>query len=551
MRRRSPARPATCVLLLPLLLAGVRIATAQPYLTDHFGRVVDSAGIRILDWEGQIANPAAELFLSPPAGAVFPVVATLTGDNSRLYFDDPCTVGPAGPGKLIEFFDESPQSFRLAIFPDRDTANETHQLTIEFVDDVGTITTVQIPILVRDEDRNIPNAFNVTADFSQDQSTFYGDAARRAILQQAADDWAYFFADMALDVVPIGDEQTFIWSWPLAWTGPPPQGNWTPNAGAYTGFLLYAYGVDTPEMRAGGAPSNCCFQSSGGSPLDLRRSGTVEIDIKGNFNTLGWFLTANDDDWHVSANLGDEPNDMYSIVHHEIGHALAFNSLYPRFANGEANEFSTPAILDYWGSSIPVNAAVDHFDGIVDPASLIGIFGNDYFGFVPRRRWLPTKLDLLLFEAVGYTLRETSPFIPFSIPSFSLPDGQVGVPYSASIPARGGIAIYDWTIETGSLPPGLALDRFTGAISGTPTSGGTFNFDVRVRDSEFGDLIAGAGITIIPGCLLGDVNEDGLINGLDIQGFVRVKETGTGSAWELCAANLSYAAFIDALLQPH
>ena len=50
-------------------------------------------------------------------------------------------------------------------------------------------------------------------------------------------------------------------------------------------------------------------------------------------------------------------------------------------------------------------------------------------------------------------------------------------------------------------------------------------------------------------CLLGDVNGDGLIDGLDVNEYVRVKLTGSGTARELCAANISVADFVTLLLE--
>jgi len=49
-------------------------------------------------------------------------------------------------------------------------------------------------------------------------------------------------------------------------------------------------------------------------------------------------------------------------------------------------------------------------------------------------------------------------------------------------------------------------------------------------------------------CLLGDVNGDGFINGLDAQGFSKVKITGIGTPRELCAASLTQPAFVNLLL---
>ena len=50
-------------------------------------------------------------------------------------------------------------------------------------------------------------------------------------------------------------------------------------------------------------------------------------------------------------------------------------------------------------------------------------------------------------------------------------------------------------------------------------------------------------------CLLGDVDHNGVINGADIDNFVRVKLTNTGTPYELCASNLATDAFADLLLQ--
>ena len=38
-----------------------------------------------------------------------------------------------------------------------------------------------------------------------------------------------------------------------------------------------------------------------------------------------------DAEWWRATNLGDMENDLYSIAHHEIGHALVFNPGHLRF----------------------------------------------------------------------------------------------------------------------------------------------------------------------------------------------------------------------------
>ena len=65
----------------------------------------------------------------------------------------------------------------------------------------------------------------------------------------------------------------------------------------------------------------------------------------------------------------------------------------------------------------------------------------------------------------------------------TLPSGVAGVSYSQSLAAVGGTTPYTWSITTGSLPNGLSLNSGTGAITGTPSSNGNFNFTVQVSDA--------------------------------------------------------------------
>ena len=61
--------------------------------------------------------------------------------------------------------------------------------------------------------------------------------------------------------------------------------------------------------------------------------------------------------------------------------------------------------------------------------------------------------------------------------------GQAGVPYSSTAAFSGGVGPYVFSVASGSLPPGLTLNPATGAITGTPTAGGTFVFTLMVTDS--------------------------------------------------------------------
>jgi len=67
------------------------------------------------------------------------------------------------------------------------------------------------------------------------------------------------------------------------------------------------------------------------------------------------------------------------------------------------------------------------------------------------------------------------------ITTTSLPDGEVGKPYSQIIHATGGAGAgsYSWSKTAGELPPGLNFSS-DGSITGTPTTGATYQFTITV-----------------------------------------------------------------------
>lgn len=93
----------------------------------------------------------------------------------------------------------------------------------------------------------------------------------------------------------------------------------------------------------------------------------------------------------------------------------------------------------------------------------------------------------------------------------SLPDGNLGGAYNQTITASGGSSPYTFTVSSGSLPPGLNLSS-SGALTGTPTSPGTFNFTVAAAD-QTGCPGSQAYAITIGTCLFCDDFEDGILSG--------------------------------------
>ena len=71
---------------------------------------------------------------------------------------------------------------------------------------------------------------------------------------------------------------------------------------------------------------------------------------------------------------------------------------------------------------------------------------------------------------------------PLTMITTSVPSGTKGTAYTTTFVARGGTQPYRWT--HGHLPRGLALNRTTGVLSGTPLGHGTYNITIHVRDAS-------------------------------------------------------------------
>ena len=83
-------------------------------------------------------------------------------------------------------------------------------------------------------------------------------------------------------------------------------------------------------------------------------------------------------------------------------------------------------------------------------------------------------------QALSLTILPSVPAL--DITTTALPDGVVGMFYSQTLQATGGMTPYQWSLAAGAPPDGLILDS-TGVISGTPTADGAVNFTAQVDDA--------------------------------------------------------------------
>ena len=84
--------------------------------------------------------------------------------------------------------------------------------------------------------------------------------------------------------------------------------------------------------------------------------------------------------------------------------------------------------------------------------------------------------------------------------------GTTNLAYTGSASATGGVGALTYSLLSGALPAGTGLNAATGAVTGTITAGGTYNFTIKAADA-FGDsasqgytvAVTNQTITITPG----------------------------------------------------
>ena len=127
------------------------------------------------------------------------------------------------------------------------------------------------------------------------------------------------------------------------------------------------------------------------------------------------------------------------------------------------------------GSSLPPGLVLNSLTGVISgtPTAL----GTTAFT-VQVKDAEPTAQTAT--AALSITVQNVDPLV---ITTTTVPDAIIQVVYSTTLAATGGITPYKWTLDSGTLPPGLSLST-DGVISGTPTALGAYPFTVKVTDSE-------------------------------------------------------------------
>ena len=138
------------------------------------------------------------------------------------------------------------------------------------------------------------------------------------------------------------------------------------------------------------------------------------------------------------------------------------------------------------------------------------------------------------------TVRPAGPILTITTVS-PLPNADIGAAYQVSLAAENGDPPYVWSLAEGSgpLPPGVLLSP-QGALSGTPTAAGTYEFVVRVTDAGEDAAVKAFRLTVVrPPLVVTSTSPlaDGLLNQLYVQ-MLSAAGGAAPYAWSLASGNL-------------
>ena len=145
------------------------------------------------------------------------------------------------------------------------------------------------------------------------------------------------------------------------------------------------------------------------------------------------------------------------------------------------------------------------------------------------------------------TITISNPVPPLTLAGGPQPIGEVGIPYTTSLVAAGGVTPYAWSIVAGSLPAGLSISPTTGIIAGTPTAQGTSTFTVQVQDSTTATASAQVSITVVsPLSLAGGPQPDGIV-GVAYSTSLAAAGGSTPYSWSITAGSMPPGLGISAV----
>ncbi|EOL8944656.1 autotransporter domain-containing protein [Cronobacter dublinensis] len=221
-----------------------------------------------------------------------------------------------------------------------------------------------------------------------------------------------------------------------------------------------------------------------GSPV-ASGSASPAITLSVGANNIGIIVTAED----------GTPKTYNVIVQRSEQRPVAGNVTAQVAANSNANPV-TLALSGGAATSVSLVTPPSHGVVVVSGLSvtytpLTGYTGSDSFVYHASNSAGDSADATVSLTIVAPTTVTIAPA------SGALPPATTGSAWSQTLSATGGSAPYTWTAH--GLPAGISLNAATGALSGTPTTAGSFTFSVTVK--EAGNVSATASYTLVVGAV--------------------------------------------------
>ncbi len=134
--------------------------------------------------------------------------------------------------------------------------------------------------------------------------------------------------------------------------------------------------------------------------------------------------------------------------------------------------------------------------------------------------------------------------MPIFIDTSYFAAGEVGVDSTRTLSASGGSGNYTWSVSSGSLPDGMAIDA-KGAVTGIPKTAGQFSFTIRVDDGAGASRDQTFNFLIKPMIAITNTSmADGVIGTDYYQGLEGTGGVGT-FVWSISSGSLPDGLIVD------
>lgn len=164
---------------------------------------------------------------------------------------------------------------------------------------------------------------------------------------------------------------------------------------------------------------------------------------------------------------------------------VALNTTVPPLTLRGSSSIETETNVSYVSSLLIGGGKPPYTIGIVGGSLPTGfsIVGQNIVGTATRAEKKSFTLQIADQKGTTTTKRHTIQIYPaLKALTSELKVGVIGRSYSGRMKATGGKSPYTWSLSSGRLPAGIAIEASSGRITGIPTETGSFNLTFQVQD---------------------------------------------------------------------